>query len=124
MAYIIHLQTHTDARGSLTVIDKELPFEVKRVFYIYNSSGLPRGGHQHHASAEALICIKGRCTVNIEKGVTGESFSLETPDTCMILDPSDWHTLSDFSKDSILLVLASEHYDSSDYAAKELADRV
>lgn|SRR5450759_995459 len=116
MAYIVHLHTHTDARGSLTVVDTELPFEIKRVFYIYNSLGLPRGQHKHRKSAEALICINGRCNIQVDNGVTKERFSLENPDVCLVLDPLDWHVISDLSKDSILLVLASEHYDSSDYS--------
>ncbi len=117
MAHLIELKTSTDARGSLTVIEKVLPFEIKRVFYIYGvgDSSLVRGGHRHIKTIQALVSVSGKCSVFTDDGSKKEKFELDSPHKCLILEPHDWHTMSGFSKDSVLLVMASEHYDHKDY---------
>lgn len=116
MAHLISLNTVSDERGDLTILEKVLPFEIKRVFYIYNNqSDLPRGGHKHHKTVLALICLNGKCTVSTNNGRSKKDFILDKPDLCLILNPEDWHTMHDFSEKAILLVLASEYFDANDY---------
>ena len=68
MAYLIDLTTYTDARGNLTVIEKGIPFDIKRIFYIYGVDDSVRGGHRHHATIQAVISIKGKCTIYNDDG--------------------------------------------------------
>ncbi len=114
MAHLIDLKTVHDARGSLTVIDKVLPFEIKRVYYMYNVTK-ERGGHRHKKTIQALICLNGSCEIYINNGDKEETILLDKPNKCLILDPQDWHTIDNFSKGAVLLVLSSEHYDPDDY---------
>jgi len=117
MAHLIELKTSTDARGSLTVIEKVLPFEIKRVFYIYGvgDASLVRGGHRHIKTIQALVSVSGKCSVFTDDGSKKEKFELDSPHKCLILEPRDWHTMSGFTSDSVLLVMASEYYDHKDY---------
>lgn len=115
MAYQICLKTFTDARGNLTVIEKVIPFDVKRIFYIYGVDDSVRGGHRHHKTIQAAICIQGSCIIMNNDGVNGEEFVLDSPEKCLILEPKDWHQMKNFTKDAILMVLASEYFDAADY---------
>lgn len=117
MAKIITVNTITDERGSLGVIEKELPFTLKRVFYIYDVKGeSKRGGHGHFKTQMCLICLNGSCLVNVSNQLEGSSqFQLDSPSKMLFLNPSDWHEMENFSPGSVLLVLASEGYDSEDY---------
>ena len=115
MAYIIDLKTFTDKRGNLTVIEKVLPFDIKRVFYIYGVDESIRGGHRHHKTIQAAVCIKGSCVISNNNGEKEEIFILNAPNQCLIIEPSDWHQMHSFSEDAILMVLASEYFDEKDY---------
>ncbi|GHT56173.1 dTDP-6-deoxy-3,4-keto-hexulose isomerase [Spirochaetia bacterium] len=117
MQRIIKLKTHTDSRGSLTVLEKVLPFEIKRIYYIYNCSDQERGGHRHKKTIQALICIKGSCIIDWKNSSDGGEGAvlLNEPDTVLLLLPEDYHTMHSFSKDAVLLVLASEYFDADDY---------
>lgn len=115
MAQIIDLQTFTDKRGNLTVIEKVIPFDIKRLFYIYGVDDSKRGGHRHHKTIQAAICIKGSCTIYNNNGSNETIYVLDKPHLCLILNPEDWHTMYDFSEDAILMVLASENFDANDY---------
>lgn len=121
MAQIINLNTFNDYRGNLTVIEKILPFDIKRVYYIYNvsSKDVARGGHKHYNNIQALVCLKGKCEISINNGCKKENFKLNNPEKCLILQSKDWHIMHDFSKDAILLVLASENYNPNDYIEEE-----
>jgi len=106
---LIDLKTFTDKRGNLTVIEK-LPFEIKRVFYIYGVDESVRGGHRHKETKQAAVCLQGKCRVN-----GGEiPFFLDSPAKCLIIEPEDWHTMY-LSTDAILMVLASTEFDENDY---------
>ena len=124
MAHIVDLKTLTDVRGNLTVIENVLPFQIKRVFYIYGVDDSVRGGHRHHKTIQAAICIRGKCQIYNNNGVIEEEFSLHTPSTCLILEPADWHKMYNFSMDAILMVLASENFDEKDYIFEEYHDRI
>ena len=111
---IIQLKTVSDERGSLSVIERCLNFDLKRVYYIYGASG-QRGGHAHKKTKQAIVAVNGRCNVDvyIDGGFT--KVELNDPALCLLLDPEDFHYMDDFSNDCVLLVLASELYDKSDY---------
>ena len=87
MGHIINLTTFKDSRGILTVLDKVVDFEIKRLFYIYAVDDSDRGGHRHHNTYQAAICIKGACKITNNDGQKTEIFDLDTPEKCLILDP-------------------------------------
>ena len=115
MAQLIKLKTHSDLRGSLTVIERVIPFLIKRVFFIYGVVDSVRGGHRHHLTEQAAICLRGRCRIHCDNGKDQADFLLDSPDKCLLIPHEDWHTMSDFTPDAILLVLASTEYDIQDY---------
>ena len=115
MAELIDLKTFTDVRGNLTVIERCIPFDVKRIFYIYGVDDSVRGGHRHHETIQAAVCIQGSCTIYCNNGESGFEYQLNAPYKCLLLQPEDWHTMSNFSSDAILMVLASEYFNQSDY---------
>ena len=115
MANIISIPTFSDERGALGVIESELPFAIKRIFYIYDVKG-KRGGHGHFKTKMGLICLNGSCEVDVSNEKHGNSqFFLSDASKCLILDPSDWHEMNQFSPGSVLLVLASEKFLQEDY---------
>lgn len=102
--------------GSLRVFEGLMPGCIKRVYYITDvPSDTIRGGHRHHTTWQALVCIKGSCRVYVHDGVSEQEFMLNKPDVCLLLEPKDWHTMDNFSQDAILLVMANEVYDVNDY---------
>lgn len=115
MDRIIDLKTFTDDRGNLTVIEKIIPFDIKRIFYIYGVDNSVRGGHRHKKTIQAAICIKGSCVIYCNNGFNENTYVLNVPSKCLILNPEDWHTMSGFTEDAILMVLASEFFDENDY---------
>ena len=117
MSSLLCTPTFEDTTGSLSVIDNILPFDIKRVFYIYGVTG-QRGGHAHKKTRQALISIVGNCSIFVNNGIEKETYLLSKPNQILLLEPEDWHTM-DFSHDAVLLVLASEHYDKEDYIHEE-----
>ena len=115
MAKLIDLKTFTDVRGNLTVVERIIPFDIKRIFYIYGVDSSMRGGHRHKTTIQAAICLKGSCTIYNNNGTKEDVFILDSPSKCLIIDPEDWHTMDNFSQDAILMVLASEYFDQNDY---------
>lgn len=118
MAQLVSIPTLSDSRGSLSVIEKLLPFEIKRVFYIYDVTS-PRGGHAHHKTHLALITLGGECKIDINAYGKKSSYHLTSPSICLLLEPHEWHTMHSFSPTATLLVLASEFYDPKDYIYEE-----
>jgi len=114
MAYIVDLPSFNDERGSLTVVEKVLPYDVKRIYYVYDVTN-KRGGHRHIKTIQALIILNGSCEIFIDDGISQETILLDSPSKCLIVEPKDWHTMDKFSKGSVLLVLSSEVYDEEDY---------
>lgn len=117
MAYLINLKTFSDQRGDLIALDHELPFDVKRIYYIQHvNDEESRGGHSHHISREAMVCMHGSITAHI---ITqqGESFEYEmdSPGKVLIIEPGDWHEFYNFRSDAILVGISSTHFDHSDY---------
>ncbi len=114
MAKLIEIPTFSDARGNLSVVDEIIPFEIKRVYYIYRAEGA-RGGHRHKKTIQGLIAVSGSCEIFVDNGQNSETINLKSPDKLLIVNPEDWHTMQNFSSDCVLLVLSSEHYDRNDY---------
>ena len=115
MASLIDLKTFTDKRGNLTVIERSIPFDIKRIFYIYGVDDSIRGGHRHVKTVQAAICIQGSCTIYNHDGKEEKIFELDQPNKCLLLESKDWHKMYNFSPDAILMVLASEYYNEQDY---------
>jgi WxcM-like, C-terminal len=115
MAKLIHLQTISSEKGNLTVFEKILPEGIKRIFYIYDAKNQVRGGQRHELAYNALTCVSGKCKVLVDDGNTSQIFCLDTPDTCLLLDPIDWHEMYDFSENAVLLVMSNRFYEQEDY---------
>ena len=115
MPNLINLSTFTDTRGNLTVIEKILPFDIKRVFYIYGVNNSSRGNHRHKKTIQAAIAIQGSCEIFIQQKEKDQVFNLDTPSKCLILNPEDYHWMDNFSTDCILMVFASEYFEKNDY---------
>ena len=114
MPQLVELKTMTDPRGSLSVIEKILPFDIKRIFFIYGVSA-PRGGHGHRRTQMAMVCLSGSCRVLVQTPEKNMEFYLNNPSQCLILEPRDWHTMDQFTTHASLVVMASEDYDKNDY---------
>jgi len=115
MSHLLNLTTFTDNRGNLTVIEKVLTFDIKRVFYIYGVNDSLRGQHRHIRTIQAAIAIQGSCDIHIQNNPIDIMYSLNKPSQCLILQPQDFHWMDNFTKNCILMVFASEFYDKNDY---------
>lgn len=107
-----------DHRGQLVALEssKQIPFDVKRVFYIYGTQeGIPRGNHSHYKTKQFLVAVNGSCKVTLDNGKIKETFDLNKPNLGLFQDALIWGTMHDFSSDCVLIVLANEYYDASDY---------
>lgn len=108
-----------DEEGLLVAIEEleDVPFEIKRVFYIYGSkAGIVRGRHANRNSEFVLINVSGSSVVRtVERDGTEAFFALDEPQTGLYLPKGAWKDMYDFSDDSVLLVLASTHYDAEEY---------
>ena len=107
-----------DHRGSLIVAEsnKNIPFEIKRLYYILDAKpDIPRGFHAHKALHQVAFCIKGSCKILMDNGFEKQEVWLNQGNKGLKIPPMVWHEMYDFSEDCVLLVLASEHYDESDY---------
>ncbi len=113
MPKLISVRTFKDDRGSLSVIERETGFPIRRVFYIYGVNK-PRGGHGHRRTKTALIAVHGAVTISGQSPSEDFSFELTSPDQCLILEKEDWHDMT-FSPEAVLLVLASEEFSKDDY---------
>lgn len=116
---MLEFQQKGDERGHLVVVEgsKDIPFEIKRIFYIYGSdANVVRGQHANRKSEFVLINVAGSCKVKVLDGKGNEAvFILNRPHTGIYLPTMIWKDMYDFSEDSVLLVLASEHYDAEEY---------
>lgn len=108
MARLINLKTFKDTRGSLTVIERVIPFEIKRIFYV-NGPGQFKNGHKR--MKQAVICLKGSCLIANRTGTEEQQFVLNTADQCLLLTHEDRYEMSEITDDAILMVLASELFE-------------
>lgn len=115
---IIHFDKKGDKKGWLTPIEenKDIPFEIKRVYYIYDTKkGVVRGKHAHIDLDQVLVCVSGSCKVLLDDGFKKEIVDLENKNTGLLIGEKVWHNMYDFSENCVLLVLASDRYDESKY---------
>lgn len=116
---MLEFPQHGDERGHLVVVEamQEIPFDIKRVFYLYGSdTDVVRGQHANRESEFVLINVAGTSKVRVCDGKGNQAvFSLNRPHTGVYLPKMVWKDMYDFSPDSVLLVLASEHYDGAEY---------
>jgi len=117
---LIHLKQIKDPPdGTISVAQHgdHIPFEIKRVYYIYdlNNTRAVRGKHAHKQLEQVLFCVSGSCSVGLDDGVQKQTLFLDDPNTGVYLGVGLWHTMECFSDDCILLVLASGAYDENDY---------
>ena len=111
-------QQHGDDRGMLVALEefKDIPFEIKRVYYMYDTKeGVHRGFHAHKNLQQILICIHGSCKVLLDNGSEKKIVSLENPYEGLYVSNNMWREMYDFSPDAVLMVLASEIYKEEDY---------
>ncbi len=115
---IINFQKHGDERGMLIALEttKEVPFEIKRVYYMYDTiQGVRRGFHAHKKLQQILICTSGSCKIHLDNGKETAEVTLDKPYEGLYVTNDMWREMYDFSSDAVLMVLASEFYDESDY---------
>ena len=115
---LVDFKTLGDDRGSLIAIEEgyNAPFDIKRVYYIFDTKqGVERGFHAHINLEQIAIVVKGSCTFVLDDGVKREEIKLNSPNQGLHLKGLIWREMKDFSHDCVLVVLASEHYDESDY---------
>lgn len=114
----IKFEKHGDDRGMLVALEqlKNIPFDIRRVYYMYDTKpGVTRGYHAHKTLKQILICVKGSCKIRLDDGVNKETISLSDPSIGLYLESNIWREMYDFSEDAVLMVLASEVYDETDY---------
>lgn len=115
---MIQFQQHGDERGQLVALenDKEIPFEIKRVYYMYDTiKGVRRGFHAHKKLQQILICTSGSCKIHLDDGTSTAEVTLDKPYEGLLISNNIWREMYDFSEGAVLMVLASEMYDESDY---------
>lgn len=115
---LISLQVHGDDRGSLIALENghNLPFDVKRVYYIYNTKpDIARGFHAHKKLKQLLIAVSGSVTIKSEYGGQIKEYTLSKPDEGLLIEGLVWREMHDFSPDCVLVVLADEYYNENDY---------
>lgn len=109
---------HGDDRGQLVAIEemKDLPFDIKRVYYIYDTlTDVVRGHHAHKCLKQVLLCVHGSCKIHLDNGHETAEVLLDKPNEGLYIENDMWREMYDFTPDAVLLVLASEYYDESDY---------
>lgn len=115
---IIELDKHHQGKGNITVVENgdTVPFQVRRVYYLYDvPGGESRGGHAHKELRQLIIAASGSFTVTLDDGKVKRTFLLNRPYQGLLVVPGIWRTLDDFSSGSVCLVLASEVYEANDY---------
>lgn len=111
-------QQHGDERGQLVALEefKDIPFEIKRVYYMYDTGeGVRRGFHAHKSLEQILICIHGSCKILLDNGEEKKIVPLEKPYEGLYIHNDIWREMYDFSEDAVLMVLASDYYKEEDY---------
>ncbi|MCR5198396.1 MAG: FdtA/QdtA family cupin domain-containing protein [Prevotella sp.] len=115
---LIDLPKITDPRGNLTVAEGggEVPFDIKRAYWVYDvPGGESRGGHAHKRLRQLVIALSGSFTVTLDNGQERKTVLLNHPWQGLVIETNTWRTLDDFSSGAVCLVLASEHFDEDDY---------
>ena len=115
---IIDFTVMGDDRGSLVALEvnHNVPFDVKRVYYIYGTQlGVRRGLHAHRNLNQLIICLRGSCRISLDDGKKSECFLLDTPDKGLLIEGLIWREMFDFIPGSVLMVIADDYYNEEDY---------
>lgn len=115
---LLKFNPNTDGRGLLVALESErnIPFEIKRVYYITNlHQNLARGFHAHKSLKQVAVCVKGSCRFILDDGTTRQQILLSDPTQGLLIEEMIWREMDSFSEDCVILVLASAHYDEADY---------
>lgn len=107
-----------DHRGSLIALEanKSIPFDIKRVYYIYGTkAGVRRGYHAHKSLEQVLVCTSGSCKILLDNGCEKNIIKLDSPVNGLYVGHMIWREMFDFTPDCVLMVLANHHYDEDDY---------
>ena len=114
----IQFQSHGDDRGSLVALEdhKNIPFTIKRAYYIFNTKkDVRRGFHAHKKLKQLAIVLKGSCRFLLDDGKEKIELCLDNPEQGLFIESFIWREMYEFSDDCVLLVLADSFYDESDY---------
>ncbi|WP_044411491.1 sugar 3,4-ketoisomerase [Thiomicrospira microaerophila] len=114
----ISLKPLGDERGSLIALEgnKNVPFNIKRVYYIFNTQqGVARGFHAHRNLKQLAVCVTGSCRFILDNGKQRETIRLDNATKGLLLEDLIWREMHDFTPDCVLMILASEYYDETDY---------
>ncbi|WP_257285959.1 FdtA/QdtA family cupin domain-containing protein [Endozoicomonas sp. SESOKO1] len=114
----IYFNEITDGRGGLVALEqnRNIPFEIKRVYYIYGTpENVRRGFHAHKALQQVAVCVKGACSFLLDNGRETVDCRLDSPTYGLYIGNNIWREMYDFTEDCVLMVLASELYDEADY---------
>lgn len=114
---IIDIRRYSDTRGYLSVVENDLdiPFEIKRIYYLYMVPAVARGAHAHKQLRQLLIATSGAVDVIMDDGAQKKTFHLDKPWEGLLIPSGLWRDLENFSSDAVLLCIASEKYDAADY---------
>lgn len=115
---LMDLKGFTDGRGLLVALEsnKSVPFDIKRIYYLTDlKKSEPRGFHAHKNLKQVAICLQGSCRFILDDGKTREEFILSSPTQGLLIEEMYWREMDQFSEGCVILVLASELYDESDY---------
>jgi len=115
---LYNLNQFEDKRGSLVSMDNQsgIPFDIKRIYYVFNTKlGTARGFHAHKKLHQVAVCISGSCEMIIDNGLIRESVKMNSSVIGIDLPPMLWHEMHNFSKNCVLLLVASDYYDENDY---------
>lgn len=107
-----------DDRGNLSVLEenKNIPFEIKRVYYLTNTkNGISRGFHAHKELEQVAVCVAGSCIMRLDNGEEKVDVLMNSSIKAIRIEPMVWHEMHEFSEDCVLLVLANDHYEEDDY---------
>ena len=114
---IIDIRKYTDTRGYLSVIEggEDIPFEIKRIYYLYMVPEAARGAHAHKQLQQLMVATSGSLHVTLDDGVYKRTFVLDKPWKGLLVVPGLWRDLDNFAGGTVCMVLASEHYAEEDY---------
>lgn len=115
---LIEFEKHGDERGMLVAIEqyKNIPFEIKRIYYMFDTkNNIRRGYHAHKELYQIAIPVKGACRFYLDDGLEKKEILLSDPSRGLVIEPLIWHEMYDYTDDCVLMVLASDFYNESDY---------
>lgn len=118
LSNIINFPPLGDQRGSLIALEsfKNVPFEIKRTYYIFaTKNGVSRGFHAHRNIKQLTICVSGSCRFVLDNGLIREEVFLDSPTKGLLIEDLIWREMHDFSSDCVLLVLTNKYYNEKDY---------